>query len=408
MAIAEDLKKAQDFISKDAGDPQERYDLALRLGSEQYFTHARKVLKRAQPKLASAELRYNIDRKLALFTYKDQDEPAQERLNEAQEILESLLKISAPIKDPGLRQDVHGILGAVHKRRWEIDGNPEHLAKSFQCYRDGYQMGPSYRFYGYTAVNAAFVEDLLAEVYANPLVPYAGSTSEKLNAEAEKIRKEVIEAYNEQSGEDRYWDCVTLSEAHLGLGSYDQAFEWMTEAAKLDVKNWMVETTARQIARLVRMEVKRNRPQVGEKSPRQVLEAFMRSDQEETEYFVRGKFGLALSGGGFRASLFHIGVLARLAEMDVLRHVEVLSCVSGGSILGAYYYLELRKMLQEYTDTEITRQCYIDLVQRIYRNFLAGVQRNIRLRMLFGWSSNAKVFSSRGSSSSDRLADLYE
>ena len=29
-----------------------------------------------------------------------------------------------------------------------------------------------------------------------------------------------------------------------------------------------------------------------------------------------GKVGLALSGGGFRASLFHLGVLARLAELD--------------------------------------------------------------------------------------------
>jgi predicted acylesterase/phospholipase RssA len=30
------------------------------------------------------------------------------------------------------------------------------------------------------------------------------------------------------------------------------------------------------------------------------------------------KLGLALSGGGFRASLFHIGVLARMAELDLL------------------------------------------------------------------------------------------
>ena len=47
------------------------------------------------------------------------------------------------------------------------------------------------------------------------------------------------------------------------------------------------------------------------------------------------KLGLALSGGGFRASLFHIGVLARMAELDLLRHVGVLSTVSGGSIIGA-------------------------------------------------------------------------
>jgi len=60
---------------------------------------------------------------------------------------------------------------------------------------------------------------------------------------------------------------------------------------------------------------------------------------------IAGKVGLALPGGEFRASFFHIGVLARLAELDFLRHVEVLSCVSGGSIVGAQYYLELRNLL---------------------------------------------------------------
>ncbi len=65
-------------------------------------------------------------------------------------------------------------------------------------------------------------------------------------------------------------------------------------------------------------------------------------------------------------------------------------------------------MLQERADAQISRQDYIDLVQRIYKDFLAGVQQNIRLRMLFGWPSNAKIFSLKGSSSSDRLADLYE
>lgn len=49
------------------------------------------------------------------------------------------------------------------------------------------------------------------------------------------------------------------------------------------------------------------------------------------------RLGLALSGGGFRASFFHIGVLARLAELDLLRPIEVISTVSGGSIIGALY-----------------------------------------------------------------------
>ena len=41
---------------------------------------------------------------------------------------------------------------------------------------------------------------------------------------------------------------------------------------------------------------------------------------------------LALSGGGFRATVFHLGVLARLAEENRLEDVNLLSTVSGGSL----------------------------------------------------------------------------
>ena len=42
--------------------------------------------------------------------------------------------------------------------------------------------------------------------------------------------------------------------------------------------------------------------------------------------------GLSLSGGGFRATVFHLGVLARLAEEGRLEEVAFLSTVSGGSL----------------------------------------------------------------------------
>jgi hypothetical protein len=44
------------------------------------------------------------------------------------------------------------------------------------------------------------------------------------------------------------------------------------------------------------------------------------------------KIALALSGGGFRATVFHLGVIARLAEEDRLEEVTFLSTVSGGSL----------------------------------------------------------------------------
>ena len=43
--------------------------------------------------------------------------------------------------------------------------------------------------------------------------------------------------------------------------------------------------------------------------------------------------GLALSGGGFRASLFHLGSLWRLNELGCLRKLDVITSVSGGSII---------------------------------------------------------------------------
>lgn len=49
------------------------------------------------------------------------------------------------------------------------------------------------------------------------------------------------------------------------------------------------------------------------------------------------RIGLALSGGGFRAVAFHLGVLRALHDRGVLDHVEVLSTVSGGSLIGAMW-----------------------------------------------------------------------
>ena len=49
------------------------------------------------------------------------------------------------------------------------------------------------------------------------------------------------------------------------------------------------------------------------------------------------KIGLALSGGGSRAIAFHLGCLRALKRLGLLDRVSVLSTVSGGSVIGAYY-----------------------------------------------------------------------
>lgn len=46
--------------------------------------------------------------------------------------------------------------------------------------------------------------------------------------------------------------------------------------------------------------------------------------------------GLCLSGGGFRAALFHLGALRRLNELNILSQLSSISSVSGGSIFSAH------------------------------------------------------------------------
>ena len=61
--------------------------------------------------------------------------------------------------------------------------------------------------------------------------------------------------------------------------------------------------------------------------------------------------GLALSGGGFRATLFHIGSLMRLNDAGVLNKVGEVTSVSGGSIIAAH--LALRWKSLQFDDKQV-------------------------------------------------------
>jgi len=48
--------------------------------------------------------------------------------------------------------------------------------------------------------------------------------------------------------------------------------------------------------------------------------------------------GLALSGGGMRAAVFHLGALRFLAEKKLLENIKYISTVSGGTLLVGLIY----------------------------------------------------------------------
>lgn len=118
------------------------------------------------------------------------------------------------------------------------------------------------------------------------------------------------------------------------------------------------------------------------------------------------KLGLALSGGGHRAALFHLGVLARLAELDRLRKVRVISTVSGGSIIGALYYLLLRNELQTRKDKDMTPGVYVTVVQKLdeaYRKAIATSFRGLALARPGIWRLLKPTFSR-----TNLIAEVFE
>lgn len=411
----EDLESVLSVLrARKVTDPARKVkELVGRLKAARYFGYARQLLAlaRQNPALVK-DLGVWLGQQQALCTYKDPDLPADARLDRALAILDR-----ADPMETTASQETLGIAGAIHKAKWGLDGQRGHLEDSLAYYRRGYQQGVA-RDHGYTALNVAYVLDLLAGGGAHA----AAEQRVSLRAEASRIREEIVVALRgllEQPQNEwlrsQWWFLVTLAEACFGLGwdakghsvesRYEEARYWMREALVTDHSDWEYESTVRQLASLVRLQYGGVVPD--DSSALRTLRVLLADDIALDSVQV-GKVGLALSGGGFRASLFHIGVLAKLAELDLLRRVEVLSCVSGGSIVGAHYYLEVRRLMEAKADDEITRQDYVDIVERMVRDFLLGVQDDLRNRLLSETGTNLRSAFGGSDAQTRRLGELFE
>jgi NTE family protein len=71
-------------------------------------------------------------------------------------------------------------------------------------------------------------------------------------------------------------------------------------------------------------------------APPSDLQGLFEGHANKQDFLTAGKvddvIGLCLSGGGFRAMIYHVGVLVRLNELGLLRQIQEIASVSGGSI----------------------------------------------------------------------------
>ncbi len=417
------INQAKAVLSGQAIDPPDLFTLAKQLKNFDEFGYARKLLDRAR-KLQDAEWtpaeRLALAHNHALATYKDPDLPADQKFARALAILqeEDDLKTTT-------NQETLGQAGAICKRRWEVEGNRRFLERSLSYYQRHCEesiVADPKQIPGYTAINAAFVLDLLAglEEEAGTEEQWQTESVKARHDRAAELRRKIIEVLTAPALKDApfaqdWWMQVTLAQAHFGLGEYEKAGEWFQRALAIGGgSDWQYQSTVEQFAKLAQLRQKSLDTPEQSQAARQVLEEFLkgsgiRNTKAAVDSAYTGKVGLALSGGGFRASLFHIGVLAKLADIGVLNRVEALSCVSGGSIIGAHYFLELRRLFCEKgSDAEFSTDDYRRIVENLERDFLAGVQKNVRTRVISSLWSNVRMIFWANYSRTMRVGELYE
>src|SRR4051794_4970609 len=99
------------------------------------------------------------------------------------------------------------------------------------------------------------------------------------------------------------------------------------------------------------------------------------ADDDES---IMNRFGLALSGGGFRAVLYHLGLVRFLRDAGILSRVTHISAVSGGSIFATHLVLNWDRYTGSPNEfdaaaSELLSFMSLDVRNRIARRFPLSV-----------------------------------
>ncbi|MCR9248673.1 MAG: patatin-like phospholipase family protein [bacterium] len=381
-----------------------------------------------------AALRDHCRLQLALAYYKDDSLHPSQRLGDAKDALAGISL------EGSNNQKLLCAVAAVHKYLWMHGGREEDLRCALDLYRTAHEHNrtTTARFFaadkditsdenpGYPGINAAFLLDRLAERLARS-ARLSGELPEEAvaaTAKARTLRQEVVAVLEEAlelrpNQREDPWFVMTYAEALFGQGEHEAAGAWLERLGGLaGVDDWMRRTCFRQLAAIGLAQSGGEAAQLPEAVCRVLLPLLARDPspagaddlqkvRELAASIARGKVGLALSGGGHRAALYHLGVLARLADVGALRDVEAISTVSGGSIVGALYYLKLKARLEQHPDDELGDGAYKELVAEVIEDYVEGVQENVRMQSLASWKMNLLMML-RQKTHSQVLGELYE
>ena len=405
---------------------------------EQYGYAAEILLKKIEDKEdQGSEIKLSKYQDLADNVYKDTTLSSYFKFDKAINILKSFCDLEHTRNSKTL-----GIAGAIYRSKWKFDHQFHNLLQSVAYYKKGYLIWKNKTHKTIktetecinTAVNYANLNELIVIENLERLTESCEITAETLVRfeTAQKTRKEIVDEYLADDDEVIFKDGIqdkeklyeALAEAFFGLRMYNKALHFIELYTQDKTENWQIKSFSKQLYNLADYQLKQKYQKSINKDPFQKseiieeaqnsclialnLESGPKTDTDNLTKKQQSKLGIGLSGGGFRAALFHIGVLAAMAEKDKLKDIEVISCVSGGSIIGTFYYLKIKKLFESKTDKDIVQEDYTRIVKEIETEFLDAVQKNIRMRLLISFSKNLKMWKGSSYSRSNRLGELYE
>ena len=132
---------------------------------------------------------------LALTTYKSKVPNETSALMEALQTIQQL-----PLKKT-LDTETLGIAGAIYKRLYKINKNPDYLEDAIMFYRKGYIVKQDY-YNGENYANCLLLQ--LLHINDKEQIKYN-------QFEAEKVYRELIDFVTEKADEDDYWKYATLA-----------------------------------------------------------------------------------------------------------------------------------------------------------------------------------------------------
>jgi tetratricopeptide (TPR) repeat protein len=147
----------------------------------------------------------------------------------------SALEIIAPIHNSGETNDPEtlGLVGAIYKRLYELNGDTETLKKAIKAYKRGFTVSDNY----YTGENFATCLDLLANKTTN--------SKEKSYCEftAEETRTQIIESLlkkliGDTEYPDKKWMFATLSNCYFHLGDQDSGNNYESKFLNENPEEW--------------------------------------------------------------------------------------------------------------------------------------------------------------------------